>query len=85
MKSVSIQELKQSLSAQIAAVEAGAAIVITRHGRAVARITAMNDARCRVGAKFGQYTIHPAIRGGVQGRALEILQEDRRERLDDIL
>ena len=85
MKTVSIQELKLPLTAQIGLVEAGDEILITRHGRPVARLAPVRDSRCRPGARFGTHSILPAIQGGVAGRALEILQEDRGDRLDGLV
>lgn len=83
MKSVSMQELKLTLSTQIAYVEAGDQILITRHGRPVARLAPLGNAGCRVGAEFMQRAITPVVRGGVGGRSLEILAEDRHDRLGD--
>lgn len=85
MKSVPIQDLKQSLSAYIAEAEAGEPILITRHGRPIARLTAADLPHCRVGSRLGQGALEPVIRGGLGGRALEILDQDRRDRLDDLV
>jgi len=77
MKQVSIQDLKATLSAVVAAAEAGETIEITRHNAPVARLAPIRDPRVHYGALVGRGGIRPAIRGGTGGRALQILQEDR--------
>ena len=47
-KSVTLAEAKAHLSALLSEAEAGTDIVITRHGRPVARITGMSGAPARV-------------------------------------
>ncbi len=82
MHAIPIQDLKSNLSAYIAMAEAGEAIVITRHGRPIARLTTTDSAHTRVGARFGKGSLAPAHLGGLGGRALKALDEDRRDRLD---
>ncbi|MDO9706927.1 type II toxin-antitoxin system Phd/YefM family antitoxin [Paracraurococcus lichenis] len=48
MKSVTVYEAKTHLSALLAEVEAGAEVLITRHGRPVARLSAAAPAAARL-------------------------------------
>jgi prevent-host-death family protein len=82
MKSVSIRELKANLSSAVAAVEAGESIVVTRHGQAVARLVPARSQFVHVGSRVGRGRLTPAVPPGTvpEGRALEILLEDRGDR-----
>lgn len=79
MKTVSIQELKLSLSALLKEASAGGRILITRHRRPVATLTPAAPAHVHVGRRAGRGRIDPLFRGrpGLR-RYLEILLEDRR-------
>ena len=79
MKRVSIQELKARLSAVIAEVESGQPVVITRHNKAVAHLTAAEDRHVHRGARVGE-GIRPAAKCATDGRYLEVLLEDRGDR-----
>lgn len=81
MKSVSIQDLKPSLSSLVAEVESGATIEITRHGKPVARLTPVDPPYVHRGSQVGNYEFPPAIPTGVGlKRILEVLDEDREDR-----
>ena len=54
MKSVNVHEAKTHLSRLLARVEAGEEIVLSRHGRAVARLVPLARARRRPGAMKGR-------------------------------
>jgi len=77
MKKVSMYGLKQGLAAVIAEAEAGGEIILTRHNKPVARLTAPTTAHVHQGSRFGKAGLKPAIRGKTRGRYLGILQEDR--------
>lgn len=78
MKNVPIYVLKQDLASMIAEAEAGTEIIITRHNKPVARLTSASAEHVRQGARFGQGSFKPAVRGKTAGRYLQILREDRR-------
>ena len=77
MKTVSIQDLKPQLSSLVAQVESGAAVVITRHGKPVARLAPVDPPYVHRGTEVGTYDWPPAITNGLTKRALELLLEDR--------
>lgn len=80
MKKVSIQDLKATLSATIAEAEAGATILVTRHGEAVAMVGPPQTAGLHVGAEYGAYRLRSALKQNTRGRYLKILDEDRGDR-----
>jgi antitoxin (DNA-binding transcriptional repressor) of toxin-antitoxin stability system len=80
MKTVSILHLKATLSATIAEAEAGATILVTRHGEAVAQVGPPAAAGVHVGRQVGAYRLRPAIRQNTRGRYLKVLDEDRGDR-----
>jgi antitoxin (DNA-binding transcriptional repressor) of toxin-antitoxin stability system len=69
--------LKQELASMIAAAEGGAEIVVTRHGKSVARLTAHAVLHLVRGELFGRADLRPALRGKTSGRYLKLLLEDR--------
>lgn len=80
MKKVSIQDLKATLSATIAEAEAGATILVTRHGEAVAVVGPPHTGGVHFGREFGAYRLRPAIKHNTRGRYLKVLDEDRGDR-----
>jgi prevent-host-death family protein len=78
MKQVSIQELKRSLSGLIREANRGQRILVTRHHRPVAAITAPGVEHTTVGALFGTGALRPLLRRATRGRYLAVLAEDRR-------
>jgi prevent-host-death family protein len=78
MKTVSIDELKRNLSSLIDEAAAGAQILITKHRRPVATLSAADMEHVRMGPRFGRSTLKPLLRGPTHGRYLEVLAEDRR-------
>jgi antitoxin (DNA-binding transcriptional repressor) of toxin-antitoxin stability system len=78
MKQVSIQELKRSLSALIQEASRGQRILVLRHHRPVATITAPSVEHTTVGARFGTGALRPLLRRASRGRFLTVLTEDRR-------
>lgn len=85
MTDVSIQELKQNLSAYLARAEAGESLVVTRHGRPLVRITSATEPRVVVGPAFGKTKLRQVVRERVGDHALRVLEEDRRDRFDQPL
>ena len=81
MTLVSVQDLKAKLSAVVAAAEAGETIVITRHGKAVARLVPADPPHVHRGSRVGE-PFPPSIAPGtgLGARAVEILLEDRADR-----
>ena len=79
MKKVSIQDLKAQLSSVIDEAEAGASIVVTRHGEPVARLGPATAHTYR-GAGAGKSRLRPAIRRNTKGRYLAVLDDDRGNR-----
>jgi prevent-host-death family protein len=79
MKKVSIQDLKAQLSSLIDEAEAGAAILVTRHGTPAARLGPARGQLHR-GARANQARLRPAIRRNTQGRYLAVLDDDRGNR-----
>jgi prevent-host-death family protein len=78
MKTVSIGDLKKSLSALIGEVEEGGQILVTRHHRPVAILSGAAHLHLHQGARFGEGSVHPAVEKGSRGRFLEVLADDRR-------
>lgn len=77
MKSITIQYLKQNLSAVLSAAAAGTRFVVTRHRRPVAEIGAAGTRNVHVGPRFGKTSLRPAIQATVGGRYLDVLLDDR--------
>ncbi len=78
MKTVSIDQLKRSLSSLIDQAAAGARIVITKHRRPVASLSPANMEHVHIGKRFGRGAIKPLLRAATQGKYLEVLDDDRR-------
>lgn len=79
MKKVSIQDLKAQLSSLVEEAEAGAAILVTRHGAPAARLGPAQGHVHR-GALVDKAPLRPAIRRNTKGRYLAILDDDRGNR-----
>lgn len=78
MKEISVQELKAHLSAILAEVAAGEAVLVTRHRKPVAQLTAAKSGGLVLGARHGEEDLHPCLSRGSKGRYLDLLVEDRR-------
>ena len=79
MERVPVQELKARLSAVVAAAEAGETVVITRHGKPVARLGPADPPHVQRGRLVGE-PWPPGLKTGLGGRALALLLEDRGDR-----
>ena len=79
MEAVSVQDLKAKLSAVVAAAESGQTIVITRHGRPVARLGPADPPHVHRGRLVGEPWPQP-VTSGLGARALAALLEDRGNR-----
>ena len=79
MKQVSIQQLKNQLSALIEAASRGQTIVVTKHGRPVVQIAGVDTRGLHVG-KYAHLPakLLPPLKLDTKGEALRILLEDRR-------
>ncbi len=80
IKKVSIQDLKATLSAAVAEAEAGATILVTRHGEPVAKLGPAGSAPLHRGHAAGAGRLRPAIRRHTDGRYLVVLDDDRGNR-----
>jgi len=78
MKTVSIDELKRSLSSLVDQAAAGARILITKHRRPVASLSAADMEHVHIGTRFGRGALKPLLKAPTQGRYLEVLDSDRR-------
>ena len=78
MKTVSIDELKRSLSALVDEAATGARILITKHRRPVACLSAADMEHVHIGTRFGRGALKPLFKAPTQGRYLEVLDSDRR-------
>lgn len=78
MKTVSIDELKRNLSSCVDQAAAGVRILITRHRRPVASLSAADMEHVHVGARFGRGALKPLLRAPTEGQYLQVLDEDRR-------
>ena len=78
MKTVSIDELKRSLSAFIDQAAGGARILITRHRRPVASLSPPDGEHVHVGSWFGRRGLKPLLRAPTGGMYLDVLEDDRR-------
>jgi prevent-host-death family protein len=76
MKTVSIRDLEAGLSALLAEAAAGETILVTLHGRPIARITAV-DPGLHVGPRFGKARLAPLLAGRTRGRYLDVIADDR--------
>jgi prevent-host-death family protein len=79
MKRISIQDLKAKLSSAVAEAESGGTIVITRHNQPVAKLGPA-DSHVHYPKDDSRPALKPAIKGGTNGRYLEVLLEDRGDR-----
>ena len=77
MKTVSIDELKRNLASLIDQASAGVRIVITKHRRPVASLSAADMEHVHRGARFGRGTLKPLLRAPTHGKYLRALKDDR--------
>ena len=80
MKTVSIQDLKATLSAVVAEAEAGETVVITRHNAPAAHLTPAERRGVHRGRRVGMGRLQPALGRGTKGRYLAVLLDDRGKR-----
>lgn len=81
MKQVSIQELKNQLSAVINAASRGEAVLVTKHGQPIVRIEPTQVSPSLHVGKHAARThkrVKPGINIGLGSMALQVLLEDRR-------
>ena len=55
-----------------------ARILITKHRRPIATLSAADMEHVHVGPRFGRGTLKPLLRAPTQGKYLEVLEDDRR-------
>ncbi len=78
---VSVQDLKATLSAAVASAEAGETIVITRHGKPVARLVPADPPHVHRGTRVGEpWPAAIANGSGLGALAVAALLEDRGDR-----
>jgi prevent-host-death family protein len=78
VKTVSISELKRSLSALLEEAAQGRRILITRRKNPIASLTSSDLEHLHVGPKAGKASLKPFLRRANQGKYLEFLADDRR-------
>jgi prevent-host-death family protein len=78
VRTVSIDELKRNLSTFVDEAAAGARILITKHRRPVASLSAADMEHVQIGGRFGRGALKPLFRSATQGEYLEVLANDRR-------
>jgi prevent-host-death family protein len=78
MKTVSIDELKRNLSSLVDEAAAGVRILITKHRRPVASLSAADMEHVHTGARFGRGALKPLLKAPTRGSYLEVLDSDRR-------
>lgn len=78
MKKVSLQDLKRNLSAIVSEAARGTTVVITKHQRPVAFLSAADLHHLHLGRDFGKASLKPHLKRATRGRYLEVLAEDRR-------
>lgn len=78
MKKLPIHQVKTQLSAAVAEAESGQTIVITRHNRAVATLTAAGSEHTRIGRHIGRSGLKPLLTRATRGRYLVAILDDRR-------
>lgn len=79
MKTVSIQELKNNLSALLDEVARGERIVVTRHGHPLVNLAPADMPHCNVGKRYGRAKFRAVLPGSVAQRMQALLQNDRSE------
>ena len=79
MQTVSIQDLKQRLSALVDQASAGETFLITKHQQPVATLGSAALHQVAVGKHFGKRSLSRLLRSATKGRYLAVLAEDRRE------
>ena len=77
MKTVTIQLLKQNLSAILSQATAGVRFIVTRHRRPVAEIGPTQSSHLQIGEHFGKTHLRPACKAATGGQYLDVLAEDR--------
>ncbi len=75
-----MHELKQRLSALVGEASSGNRVLITKHGRPVAALSAATEDHVHVGKAIGNLALKPLFHRETDGRYLEALATDRRER-----
>jgi prevent-host-death family protein len=78
MAAYSVLEARNNLSRLISSVESGAEVTITRHGRPVARLVAVEPREPWTGASFAAWLADNPLPPGV-GRTAEEIDADIRE------
>jgi len=78
VKTVSIQELKRSLSALVAEAAGGERVLITRHRRPIASLVPAGTEHLHTGSRFGRGAIKPVLSRPGLRRYLHVLLDDRR-------
>lgn len=77
MKTISIQDLKNSLSSAIDEAASGETLIITKHGRPIARLEAADSPHVTVGERFGHARLESALSTKRRIPILESLNDDR--------
>ena len=85
MKQVSIFELKQNLSGYLEEAVHGEPIVITKHKKPWAKLTAADSDHVWVGPRVGKVSIKRVLKKPLPARAWQLLADDRAESLERLV
>jgi len=82
MKSVSINDLKRNLSGYLEEAVRGEPIVITRHRRPWAKVSAAEPTHVWVGSHVGQIELGQVLATPLPESARRLLEDDREESIE---
>jgi prevent-host-death family protein len=77
MKEVSINDLKRNLSGYLEEAARGEPIVVTKHRRPWAKLSAADTAQVWAGSRVGEADLRPVLSTPLPARAWQLLDEDR--------
>lgn len=82
MKSVSIQELKGNLSGYLELAARGEDVVVTKHRRPWAKLSAIDSSHVHEGKRFGRIDLSPVLRTPLPAEVWKWVADDRAESTD---
>ncbi|MEO6597330.1 MAG: type II toxin-antitoxin system prevent-host-death family antitoxin [Planctomycetota bacterium] len=85
MKSVSINDLKRNLSGYLDEAVRGDPIVVTRHRRPWAKLSAADVSHVREGSRIGQVELEPVLANPLPEAARHLLADDREDSTEHTL
>ncbi|MFY9341284.1 MAG: type II toxin-antitoxin system prevent-host-death family antitoxin [Planctomycetota bacterium] len=82
MKTVSINDLKRNLSGYIEEAVQGEPIVITKHRRPWAKLSAVETSHVWQGSRYGKANIKPVLDVPLPASAWRLIEDDRVDSLE---